>query len=112
VLWTDCPSWIGDFTRRAFEDWLEEICASWSSSVVSDRPPTTASKLVAVGALHGVELRERVMSLWHNMSQCLHHHAYELQPAEGEVRKMVTGVRQLVALLGGDAPVVERVFIL
>jgi hypothetical protein len=42
--------------RRAFEDWLDEVSASWSTQVVSHRPPTTSSKLVALGALQGIGL--------------------------------------------------------
>jgi hypothetical protein len=79
--------------RRAFEDWLDEISAPWSTQVVSDRPPTTSSKLVALGALHGVELGERAKRVWHGLSQAVHHHAYELQPSAAEVRQLVGQVR-------------------
>ena len=53
--------------RRAFEDWLDELSASWSTQVVSDRPPTTSSKLVALGALQGMELGERAKRVWHGL---------------------------------------------
>jgi len=59
-------------------------CA-WSTQVTADRPPTTMSKLVALGALHGVELGEQANRVWHGLSRALHHHAYELQPTVAEV---------------------------
>jgi hypothetical protein len=81
--------------RQAFEDWLDELSASWSSEIVSDRPPTTRSKLVALGALHGMELGERAKRVWHALSRAVHHHAYELQPSVVEVRQLVGQVRSL-----------------
>src|ERR1700722_11030476 len=83
--------------RRAFEDWLDEISASWSTQVVSDRPPTTSSKLVALGALQGMELGERAKRVWYGLSRAVHHHAYELQPSVAEVRQLVGHVRALDA---------------
>jgi hypothetical protein len=43
------------------------------------------SKLVALGALHGVELGEQANRVWHGLSRALHHHACELQPTVAEV---------------------------
>jgi hypothetical protein len=83
--------------RRAFEDWLDEVSASWLTQVVSDRTPTTSSKLVALGALQGMELGERAKRLWHSLSRAVHHHAYELQPSVAEVRQLVGHVRALDA---------------
>ena len=83
--------------RRAFEDWLDELCASWSTQVVSEWPPTTSSKLVALGALQGMELGERAKRVWHGLSRAVHHHAYELQPSAAEVRQLVGHVRALDA---------------
>lgn len=79
--------------RRAFEDWLDEVNASWSSDVVSDRPPTTSSKLVALAVLRGYDVSERAKQVWHGLSRVVHHHAYELQPSVGEVRQLVGQVR-------------------
>lgn len=79
--------------RRAFEDWLDEVNASWSSDVVSDRPPTTSSKLVALAALHGFEVSEHAKEVWHGLSRAVHHHAYELQPSAVEVRHLISQVR-------------------
>jgi len=81
--------------RRAFEEWLDEISASWSTQVVSDRPPTTSSKLVALGAPRGMELGERAKWVWHGLSRAVHHHAYELQPSVMEVRQLVGQVTGL-----------------
>jgi hypothetical protein len=81
--------------RRAFEDWLDEVSASWLTQVVSDRTPTTSSKLVALGALQGMELGERAKRLWHGLSRAVHHHAYELQPSVAEVRQLVRQVRTM-----------------
>src|SRR3979490_3136569 len=81
--------------RRAFEEWLDEISASWSTQVVSDRPPTTSSKLVALGALRGMELGERAKWGGHGLSRAVHHHAYELQPSVMEVRQLVGQVTGL-----------------
>lgn len=79
--------------RRAFEDWLDEVSASWSKDVVTDRPPTTTSKLVALEALQGAEVGEVARRVWHGLSRAVHHHAYELQPSVGEVRQLVEQVR-------------------
>ena len=79
--------------RRAFEDWLDEQSSSWSSEIVSDRPPTTSSKLVALGALKGSELGEHAKRAWYGLSRAVHHHAYELQPTVAEVRQLVQQVR-------------------
>lgn len=81
--------------RRAFEDWLDELSSSWSSEVISDRPPTTSSKLVALGALQGMELGERAKRVWHGLSRAVHHHAYELQPTVAEVRQLLGQVRSI-----------------
>jgi hypothetical protein len=81
--------------RQAFEDWLDEVSASWLTQVVSDRTPTTSSKLVALGALQGTELGERAKRVWHGLSRAVHHHAYEMQPSIGEVRQLVGQVRSL-----------------
>lgn len=79
--------------RCAFEDWLDEISAPWATQVMSERPPTTSSKLVVLGALHGMELGERAKRAWHGLSRAVHHHAYELQPSVVEVRGLVGQVR-------------------
>lgn len=79
--------------RRAFEEWLDEISAWWSTEVGSDRPPTTMSKLVALEILLGREVSERAKRAWHGLSRAVHHHAYELQPSVGEVRMLVHEVR-------------------
>jgi hypothetical protein len=83
--------------RRAFEDWLDELSAPWSTQVVSDRPPTTSSKLVALGAFQGMELGERAKRVWHGLSRAVHHHAYELQPSAVEIRHLVGQVRAVCA---------------
>jgi hypothetical protein len=83
--------------RRAFEDWLDELSASWSTQVVSDRSPTTSSKLVALGALQGMELGEHAKRVWHGLSRAVHHHAYELQPSAVEIRHLVGQVRAVCA---------------
>jgi hypothetical protein len=49
-------------------------------------PPTTSSKLVALGALQGIGLGGRAMRVWHGLSRAVHHHAYELQPSVSEVQ--------------------------
>jgi hypothetical protein len=81
--------------RWAFEDWLDEVSASWLTQVMSDRAPTTSSRLVALGALQGIELGERAKRVWHGLSRAVHHHAYELRPSVVEVRQLVGEVRAL-----------------
>lgn len=81
--------------RRAFEDWLDELSAPWAAEVASDRPPTTSSKLVALGAFRGMDVGERAKRAWHALSRAVHHHAYELQPSAAEVRSLVGEVRAL-----------------
>ncbi|OBG82603.1 hypothetical protein A5733_14945 [Mycobacterium sp. NS-7484] len=79
--------------RCAFEDWLDEMSAPWATQAETDRPPTTSSKLVALGALHGNELGEQAKTAWNGLSRAVHHHAYELQPSVTEVRYLVRLVR-------------------
>lgn len=79
--------------RRALEDWLDEQSESWSNSGYLE--PTTISKLVALGALRGVEVGERAKRVWYGLSVVCHHHSYELQPSAMEVRHLVEHVRQL-----------------
>ena len=86
--------------RRAFEDWLDEVSATWSTQVVSDRPPTTSSKLVALAALQGMDLGERAKRVWHGLSRAVHHHAYELQPSVAEVRHLIRQVRTVSSASG------------
>jgi hypothetical protein len=81
--------------RWAFEDWLDEVSASWLTQVVSDRTPTTSSKLVALGALQGTELGERAKRVWLGLSRAVHHHAYELHPSVVEVWHLLGQVRSL-----------------
>lgn len=83
--------------RRAFEQWLDELSAPWAAEVQAGRPPTTSSKLVALGVLRGMEVGERAKRVWHGLSRAVHHHAYELQPSVLEVRSLVTQVRALSA---------------
>lgn len=78
--------------RCAFEEWLDEMSAPWATQVNTDRLPTTSSKLVALGALHGVELGEKAKKAWNGLSRAVHHHAYELQPSASEVRHLVRQV--------------------
>lgn len=86
--------------RRAFEGWLDELSASWSTQVDSDRPPTTSSKLVALGALQGMDLGEQAKRVWHALSRAVHHHAYELQPSVSEVRQLIGQVRKVCSGCG------------
>jgi hypothetical protein len=79
--------------RLALEDWLNEESASWSS--VSDKGPTTNSKLVVLGRNQGPDVGELARRVWHSLSRALHHHAYELQPSQAEVRHLVKQVRAL-----------------
>ena len=79
---------------------MDEISASWSTEVLSDRPPTTSSKLIALGALQGIELGERATRVWYGLSRAVHHHAYELQPSVAEVRQLVRQVRTLSSASG------------
>jgi hypothetical protein len=92
-LGTRGPRTAALLARCAFEDWLDETSASWSTQVSSDRAPTTSSKLVALGALRGMEVGERAKQVWHGLSFAVHRHAYELQPSTAEVRHLVQGVR-------------------
>jgi hypothetical protein len=86
--------------RCAFEQWLDEISAPWAAQVEADRPPTTTSKLVVLGALHGIELGEKANHAWHGLSRAVHHHAYELQPSVAEVCHLVRQVRNICAVAG------------
>jgi len=79
--------------RRAFEDWLDEFCASWTPNV--GPRPSTASKLVVLEAFRGAALGERAKRIWYQLSVVCHHHAYELQPSASEVRHLVSAVRAL-----------------
>ncbi len=79
--------------RTVLEDWLDEQCASWSSSTVGH--PTVRSKIVALGAVRGASVGEKTRRVWHGLSRAVHHHAYELQPSIMEIRQLVMAVRQL-----------------
>jgi hypothetical protein len=79
--------------RLALEDWLSEESASWSS--VSDKSPTTNSKLVVLSRNRGAGVGELARRVWHSLSRAVHHHAYELQPSQAEVRHLVNQVRAL-----------------
>ncbi len=81
--------------RLALEDWLDERSASWCAA--SQKPPTTASKLVVLGRNEGADVGERARRVWHSLSRAVHHHAYELQPSPAEVRHLVRQVRELAA---------------
>lgn len=80
--------------RCAFEDWLNEQCTTWAPP--SSYPkPTTASRLIVLGALRGTETGEEAKRLWASLSRAVHHHAYELQPSMAEVTFLVQRVRSL-----------------
>jgi hypothetical protein len=81
--------------RLALEDWLDEQSASWCA--VNGKSPTTASKLVVLRINMGVDVGERARRAWHSLSRAVHHHAYELQPSQAEVRHLVGQVRVLAA---------------
>lgn len=81
--------------RRAFEDWLDAACGDWATASGGVGSPTTASKLVAVGALHGEDLGEQARVAWHGLSRAVHLHAYDLAPSDAEVRGLVGRVREL-----------------
>lgn len=79
--------------RTVLEEWLDEQSASWLSSTVGH--PTARSKIVALGAIQGGSVGERTRRVWHGLSRAVHHHAYELQPSNHEVRDLVGAVRDL-----------------
>ncbi len=62
------------------------------------KSPTTASKLVVLGTLHGSDVGEQVKRLWHGLSRACHHHAYELQPSAGEIQALIAQVRALTEM--------------
>lgn len=80
--------------RLAFESWLDQQSATWRQA--HGGFPTTASELVVLETLQGVELGERAKRVWHGLSRAVHHHAYELQPSTAEVRYLVGEVRELM----------------
>lgn len=82
-------------TRAAFEDWLDQMSASWSST--AGRGPTTASKLVVLRAFRGDAVADDADRAWHQLSRLCHHQAYELQPNLIEVGDMLALVRSLSA---------------
>jgi hypothetical protein len=86
--------------RCALEDWLDEQSSTWSPP--GGYRPTTNSKLVVLGALHGVELGEHTKRLWHGLSRACHHHAYELQPSSAEIRLLLGQVRALDGITRGN----------
>jgi hypothetical protein len=87
--------------RLALEDWLNEQSASWCP--VSGKSPTTASKLVVLRTNRGADVGERARRAWHSLSRAVHHHSYELQPSQSEVRHLVGQVRDLAAQAGPNA---------
>ena len=92
ALGTRGPRTAAVLARLAFEDWLDERSRSWMSA---DARPSTNSKLVVLGARHGIDLGEHAKRVWHALSRACHHHAYELQPSAAEVRILVSEVRRL-----------------
>jgi hypothetical protein len=80
--------------RRAFEDWLDER-SPWAAA--SAKRPTTTSKLVVLGSLHGIDIGNRAKRIWHGLSRACHRHSYELQPSAAEVRELLAAVRALDA---------------
>ena len=51
--------------RRAFEDWLDEFCASWTPNV--GPRPSTASKLVVLEVVRGAAVGERAKRMWYQL---------------------------------------------
>lgn len=78
--------------RSAFEDWLDEQ-NPWA--VTAPARPTAASKLVALSVRDDPEVGHRATRAWAGLSRACHHHAYELQPSQAEVRQLVAMVRAL-----------------
>ncbi|EHI14665.1 hypothetical protein [Mycolicibacterium thermoresistibile] len=96
-LGSRAPRTAAVLARCALEDWLNEQSADWCGP--PDRGgPTTASKLVVLGTLHGSDVGEQVKRLWHGLSRACHHHAYELQPSAGEIQALIAQVRALTEM--------------
>lgn len=81
--------------RCAFEQWLDQQSAPWSST--TQRHPTAASKLIVLAALRGDDVGETAKRAWNGLSRACHRHAYELQPSIAEVRDLLALVRRLSA---------------
>jgi hypothetical protein len=93
ALGSSGPRTAALLARCAFEEWLDEQSAAWSST--SYPFPTTTSKLIALEALSNNDLGARARQIWSALSRTVHHHAYELQPSAAEVRHLVEQVRGL-----------------
>ncbi|OBK22389.1 hypothetical protein [Mycobacterium asiaticum] len=81
-------------TRMVLEDWLNEESATWC--LPGQKVPTITSKLIVLAKNKGQEVGERARRSWHSLSRAVHHHAYELQPSQAEIRRLVGLVRDLV----------------
>lgn len=89
------PRTAAVLTRSAFEMWLDAVSAPWAPAV--GHGPSTRSKLVVLRALHGAAKGDPAEQVWHRLSRACHHHASDLQPSSGEIRRLVTLTRGLLA---------------
>lgn len=74
--------------RQAVEVLIEQRCVAVGASC--DRA-TMRSKLAILRALDDPQRADQLASLWHQLSDCCHQHAYELSPTVVEVRALCEG---------------------
>ena len=80
--------------RQALEDLVDERCNALG---VHAPDASMRSKLVILRALDAVERADAAALAWNRLSSVCHHHAYELPPAQSEVRRLANVVEQLLA---------------
>ena len=74
--------------RQAVEVLIEQRYVAVGASC--DRA-TMRSKLAILRALDDPQRADQLASLWHQLSDCCHQHAYELSPTVVEVRALCEG---------------------
>jgi len=79
--------------RQALEEAIAARCASVASLV---QRPTTRCQLILL-RYDEPQIGKVAQIAWDGLSRACHHHAYELQPSDSEVRALI----QLVAKVNG-----------
>jgi hypothetical protein len=81
---------------------LEEAVAATLTAKGHDlRRAWMASRLTVFACLVGAERSATARIAWTELSRACHRHAFELPPAEGEVRALIANVRALVGRTDG-----------
>jgi hypothetical protein len=80
-MWPRCCAWL---LRLALERALDDY---WATTNPPVRDCSRRAQLLALARYLATDDAEHITQVWNDLSRASHHHAYELAPTAGELRR-------------------------